>query len=503
MKQLIPLIKLADVNSLIGTYMREDNRVVIFTGPEKEGLKKVTEQQVIDALKTDTNTLTPYKDEHVVLSLIRNDVRAGTIVKRENNSKIGTKTLILSNGVKVTYKNTDFKNDEILFEAISFGGSNMYSDADMKKVQFANGPLTEAGFSGLQVSNINKFMTGKIARVKPYIGITSEGLKGNATPKDLEYLFQMTYAYFTDLNFDKSAFEGYKQKQEAVFSNMVSQPNFYFQQEFYTYLNTNNPRFNGLIPTAKTWQETDYSLSYQKYKERFANAADFEFYFVGNIDDSAIESYATKYLASLPASENREKPVDLGYRMLAGDLKKVVNKGSDPKSNVLIMYYGEVQYSDKDALTMHALGEIVTIKLTEQLREIESGVYGVSAKGSLNKIPNGSYSFTIGFPCGPDNAEKLKGSALQVLQKIIDNGPDEKDLAKFKEGELSDYKNNIKENSYWLSNFIRSYTNGNSPEDVLNYETFVNALNAKDIQNIARKYLNKDKAIGILMPEKK
>ena len=503
MKQLIPLIKLADVNSLIGTYMREDNRVVIFTGPEKEGLKKVTEQQVIDALKTDTNTLTPYKDEHVVLSLIRNDVRAGTIVKRENNSKIGTKTLILSNGVKVTYKNTDFKNDEILFEAISFGGSNMYSDADMKKVQFANGALTEAGFSGLQLNSINKFMTGKIARVKPYIGITAEGLKGNATPKDLESLFQMTYAYFTNLNFDQSAFEGYKQKQEAFFSNMLSQPNFYFQQEFYTYLNTNNPRFNGLIPTAKTWQETDYSLAYKKYKERFANAADFEFYFVGNIDDNTIESYATKYLASLPASENREKALDLGYRMLAGDLKKVVNKGIDPKSNVLIMYYGDAQYSDKDALTMQALGEIVTIKLTEQLREIESGVYAVSAKGALNKVPNSSYSFTIGFPCGPDNAEKLKGSALQVLQKIIDNGPDEKDLAKFKEGELSDYKNNIKENSYWLSNFIRSYTNGNSPEDVLNYETFVNALNAKDIQNIARKYLNKDKAIGILMPEKK
>ncbi len=503
MKELIPLIELKDVNSLITDYLKEDNRVVILTGPEKEGLKKVTEHQVRDVLKMDTNAISPYKEEDAAVSLIRNDVKAGTIVKHETNSKIGTKTLILSNGVKVTYKNTDFKNDEILFEAISFGGSNMYSDADMKKVQFANGALTEAGFSGLQLNSINKFMTGKIARVKPYIGITAEGLKGNATPKDLESLFQMTYAYFTNLNFDQSAFEGYKQKQEAFFSNMLSQPNFYFQQEFYTYLNTNNPRFNGLIPTAKTWQETDYSLAYKKYKERFANAADFEFYFVGNIDDNTIESYATKYLASLPASENREKALDLGYRMLAGDLKKVVNKGIDPKSNVLIMYYGDAQYSDKDALTMQALGEIVTIKLTEQLREIESGVYAVSAKGALNKVPNSSYSFTIGFPCGPDNAEKLTASALEELQKIIDNGPDEKDLAKFKEGELSDFKNSIKENSYWLSNFTRSYINGSSPEDVLDYETFVNAIAAKDIQNIAKKYLTKDKAIGILMPEKK
>ena len=503
MKQLMPLIDLKDVNSLIKDYVKEDNRVVILTGPEKEGLKKVTEQQVLEALKINTNDITPYKDVAVAASLIRNEVKPGTIVKRESNPKIGTKTLVLSNGVKVVYKNTDFKNDEVLFEAISFGGSNLYSNADMKKVQFANGALTEAGFSGLKLNDINKFMTGKIARVNPYIGVTTEGLRGNATPKDLEYLFQMTYAYFTDLNMDVTAFEGYKQKQAAFFDNMASQPGFYFQQEFYTYLNKENPRFNGLIPNEKTWGETDYTLAYNKYKERFANASDFEFYFVGNIDDTAMEGFAVKYLASLPASDKKEKAVDLGYRMLKGDLKKVVNKGADPKSTVTIMYYGDATYSPKDAMTMQALGEVLTIKLIEQLRENESGVYGVSARGSLNKIPNGSYSFTIGFPCGPDNAEKLTASALKELQNIIDNGPDEKDVAKFKEGELADFRKDSKENRYWLSNFTRSYINGNSPEEVLKFEESVNAVNAKDIQNIAKKYLTKDKVIGMLMPEKK
>ena len=503
MKQLMPLIDLKDVNSLIKDYVKEDNRVIILTGPEKEGLKKVTEQQVLDALKINTDDIKPYEDAAVATSLIRNEVKPGTIVSRESNAKIGTKTLMLSNAVKVTYKNTDFKNDEVLFEAVSLGGTNLYSNEDMKKVQFANGALAEAGFSGLKLNDINKFMTGKIARVNPYIGGTTEGLRGNATPKDLEYLFQMTHAYFTDLNMDVTAFEGYKQKQSAFFNNMASQPSFYFQQEFYTYLNKENPRFNGLIPSEKTWGETDYALAYKKYKERFANAADFEFYFVGNIDDKTMEAYSVKYLASLPATDKKEKAVDLGYRMLKGDLKKVVNKGTDPKSNVTIMYYGDAKYSAKDAMSMQALGEVLTIKLIEQLRENESGVYGVSARGSINKVPNGSYSFTIGFPCGPDNAEKLTASALKELQNIIDKGPDEKDVAKFKEGELADFRKDSKENRYWLSNFTRSYTNGSSAEEVLKFEETVNAVTAKDIQDIAKKYLTKDKVIGMLMPEKK
>ncbi|MCZ8229638.1 M16 family metallopeptidase [Flavobacterium sp.] len=503
MKKILPTIALADVNGFIKNYIKEDNRVVVFTGPQKDNLKKVTEQEVLETLKVNETDLKPYEDKAVATSLLRKEAKAGTVVKREANATLGTKTLVLSNGVKVVYKTTDFKNDEVLFEAVSLGGSNLYSNEEMKKVQFANGALAEAGFSGLKLNDINKFMTGKIARVNPYIGQTTEGLRGNTTPKDLEYLFQMVHAYFTDLNFDPEAFEGFKQKQASFFKNMASQPQYYFQQEFYTYLNKENPRFNGIMPTDKSWADTDYKLAYDKYKERFANAADFEFFFVGNVDDKTIEAFATKYLASLPTTAAKEKTVDLGYRMLKGDLKKVVNKGTDPKSNVNIMFYGEAKYSPKEALAIEALGEVLTIKLIEQLRESESGVYGVSARGSMNKVPYGSYNFTINFPCGPDNAEKLTASALNELQKIITNGPEEKDVAKYKEGELADYRKDSKENRFWLTNFTRSFLYGSNPENALKYEAEVNAITAKDIQEVAKKYLTKDKVIGMLMPESK
>jgi len=499
--KILPTIDLASVNGLINGYIKEDNRVVILTGPEKEGLKLPTEQEVLDALKVDVKSITPYKDTEIAASLLRKTVKAGKVVKREKDAKMGTTTLTLSNGAKVTYKKTDFKNDEILMSGVSFGGTNLYATDELQQTQFANGALTEAGFSGLKVNDINKFMNGKIANVSPYIGSTSEGFNGSTTPKDFEYLFQMLHAYFTDLNLDKDAFEGYKQKQSAFFKNMASTPNFYFQQEFYGFLMKDNPRFFGLIPDDKAWEKTNYELAHQKYKERFANAGDFEFFFVGNIDDAKIEEFAAKYIASLPSAKTREKAVDLGYRMLKGDLKKVVHKGSDPKSNVTIMFYGDTPYSAQEALAMSALGEVLTIKLIEELRENESGVYGVNARGSMSKVPYGSYSFTISFPCGPENAEKLTESALRELKKIIDNGPMPADLAKFKEGELADYKKDSKENRYWLSALTRSYTNGTAAAEVLKTEERIKALTEKDLQQVAAKYLSKDKVIGILMPE--
>lgn len=502
--KLLKTIDLTNTNLLMKDYVKEENRVVIITAPEKEGLKKVTEQEILNTFKINQEEITPYVEKRVFSSLLRNEVVSGTILKKENNVKMGTTTLFLSNGAKVVYKKTDFKKDEITMEGISFGGTNLYSDDEIRKTQLANLGMTQAGFSGMNLNEISQFMAGKFANVNPYVNDVTEGIKGNTTSDNFKYLFQIIHAYFTDLNYDPAAFDGFKQKMESYLKNISSNPNAYFEQEYLSFINKNNPRYLG-IPNEATWRQTDYKLAYDKYKERFANAADFEFYFVGTIDDKAIEKFSCKYLASLPSNINkREKPIDTKYKWITGDLKKVVNKGLDSKSIVTINYYGDTKYSNKEALALKALGEILIIKLTEELRENESAVYsGIIAQGIINKIPAGKYNFEISFPCGSENVEKLTAAALNELQKIIDNGPIEKDLKKIKEAELLEYKKNSKENWFWLNNFTNSFVNGQSAEEIFKTEEKINKITAKDIQKVARKYLTKDKTIAILMPEAK
>ncbi len=501
LQKLLPLITVNDFSSFIKEYVKDDNRVVILTGPKKENNASITEKQVLETLAVNYDEITPYLDEPTPSSLLRAEVKPGSITKKESNEKLGTTTLFLSNGAKVTYKKTDFKNDEIVMSATSFGGSNYYTNEEDKKTTWAIGGLTEAGFSGLKKNAINKFMTGKIAYLYPYVSNSTEGFGGNCAPKDLEYLFQMIFAYCTDINLDKEAFEGYKQKQMAFYENMAKSPNFAFQQEFYGFLLKENPRFYGIIPTKESWNYTDYELAHKKFKERFSNLGDFEFFFAGNIDEASFETFCAKYIASLLSTGIKEKPIDLGFRYPKGDFKKVVRKGNDPKSNVVIEYFGETVYNEKEALAFHALGEVLEIKLTEQLRENESGVYGISAYGDISKIPYCSYNFSISFPCGPKNTEKLITSALREVEKIIKNGPEEKDITKFKEAALLERKEQLKTNSFWTETFSSLYSEGMDPEMILTYENRINGVTAKDIQEVAKKYLTKDKIIGVLLPE--
>lgn len=502
-KETLPKIKLEDINQMIDNYIRKDSRVIVFTGPEYEDeSQKPSENQILNIVDKPFENIEPYQEDELTESLIRKTLQPGKVTQESFNDELETTTLVLSNGAKVTYKKTDFKEDEILFEAVSYGGTNLLDTDTYHKVRWAMNGLSEAGYSGLNKNEISKFMSDKIARLNFSVSNTTERFRGQAAPKDLEYLMQMLQAHFTDLNYNKEAFEGYKSKQKAFMGNMLASPNFYFLDKTFGFLNEGNPRWSGIIPDDKAWENTDYDLAYKVYKERFSNAADFHFYFVGNIDDEQFKSLAKQYIAALPSEPNKSEEItDLGFRQKQGDFKKVFYKGNDPKSNVRIRFYGETEYNAKEATALDALGEILTIKLIENLREDESGVYGVGANGSMSKLPYARYNLSIQFPCGPENAESLTQAALNELQKIIDNGPTEKDLNKYKKAQKVDYDENMKKNNYWLGQLTSSYYNQRNPERMLQTMDRVNAVSAKDVQKVAKKYASGDKYIAMLMPE--
>ena len=500
----LPNVKLNEVNSLIADFLHDDNRLVVLTGPKKEGLKKVTEQEVVDLLDAvKKSNITDYEDELVRTELMTAKPKKGSITNVDvNNHELlnETVTITLSNGAKVIYKKTDFKNDEILLDAFSYGGTSLYSDEEFLQVTNANGGLTEAGIDGLSRNDISKIMSGKIASVRPFIGTYNEGLRGSASPKDLELMFQMIHLYFTKLDKDDEAFASFISKQKAFLGNLQSNPNTYFSIALGKYLNEGNPRYTG-FPSPEDLDKANYDLAYKKYKERFANAGDFNFYFVGNIDQNKLGELAETYIASLPGSPERETYKVPTFRPKSGADELIVKKGTEPKSQVNLIYRGETTYDAKEARAMRALGEILSIKLIEKLREEEGGVYGAGARGSISKIPYGRYNFSISFPCAPENAEKLATVAVAELQKIIDNGPEAGDLDKVKKAQLLSRKDQLEQNRFWLSTIRNTDYNKGDINDVLKFEDNVNALTTQDIHNVAKKYLTKGLLRAMLMPE--
>lgn len=501
-KAMMPMLPIQAVNQVFKQLVFDDNRAYIITGPDKKDIKQPSKDGILamadDVSKRD---IKPYEQSEQIKQLIANMPVAGTIVSETKNDALGTTTLTLSNGAKVTFKNTDFKDDEILFRAVSKGGSSLLNDDDYNKTKWAFRMLDQAGVNNFEKSQLTQYLSDKIVRVSLGINSTSESVRGNSSKKDLKTMFELIYSKFTNLNFDQEVYDAEVKKQNAFMGNLLSQPQFYFSSEVAKFKNKGNPRFTGIIPFEEDWKNTDFKVAYDVYKQKFADADDFHFFFVGNIEEASFKEYVKTYIASLSSTKESENWKDNGFRPLSGDFEKIVKKGKDPKSMVQISFSGETKYDTKEDLAMQALGKILTIKLVEQLREEEGGVYGAGASGRLNKFPYENYSFSIRFPCGPENVDKLVASSLNELDKIIKSGPEEKDLNKYKEGELNDYRDNLKKNSFWITHLTGTYMGRNSANSILEFESKLKTLTAEEVQKVAKKYCSKNKLVAKLYPE--
>ncbi len=497
-------ISLLDVNDLITNYIHDDNRVVIFTGPDGENLPTITEKDVLKVLaEVKKMEIFPYEDVAVASSLITKAPKSGSVVKTEKLEKIGVTKLLLSNGVTVYYKKTDFNDNEILMRAYSPGGSSLIlSHTDYNNTKLAMGGLLEAGLNGFSKNDMSKIMTGKEVSASTFVNGTYEGLQGSAVNKDFEEMFQLIYLNFTALNKNKEAYQSYVDKQTAFLGNMLNTPQYWYMNEKAKVTQKNNPRFTTAIPTPEEFETQNYDLAYQLYTQRFADASDFTFLFVGSFDEAKLVDYANTYLASLPSKNTKEVWVDHAFENLRGEQEFVFKKGEDPKSSVEISYRTEAAYNAKEAYYLKCAGEVLTIKLVENLREGESGVYGVGARGSASQWPKGVYFFSISFPCGPENVEKLKSAALAEVNNLLLNGPSEKDLAKVKEAQKLELKENMKQNRFWINTLNTMLYNGVDFNQILQMEAEIDALTAENIKAAANKYIANDRIITVLMPEK-
>lgn len=500
--KVLPVIKLEEVNSLAEKWVKNTNRVVVVTGPDKEGVVMPTENEILNILQNATLAeIDPYEDNLAASELMDSKPSPGKIIEKTINQNLGLTTLTLNNGIKVVLKPTDFKNDEILMSAYSLGGHSIYPDEDYFSASYASQIISQSGVKSFSPTDLQKLFAGKTVRVSPFIGTLREGFSGSASPKDLETMFQLVYLYFTDPKHDETAFQSYKTRNSMIFQNIMSNPQYYFQDQLGRIMSQDHLRGGG-FPTPEDMDKINFERAYEIYQERFANAGDFYFFFVGNFNVDEISPLLTTYLGSLPDINRKETWKDLGIRPPKGKVEKTIHKGSDQQSLVSITYTGKFDYKKSNNYYLTSLGELLTNRLIDIIREEKSGVYTVRARGRGNLYPEPGFNFSISFPCGPENVEELVAATMEEIKNIQENGVTRKDLDEIKEAQRIDRAENLKKNRYWLNQLNNAYYLGADLEKFYEYEDMIEKLTVKDIKEAANKYLSGENQVKVvLMPE--
>ena len=504
-KQLLQMIPNQVYNQTMAQIITDENLVVIYNGPQKEGLVNPTEAQLLEVInKVKASEIAANAEEQIASEFVDPAKLKGAKVKKTAKLIKGITEWTLANGVKVAWLPTDYKKDQVLIRLVKDGGSSLIPTEDL--VSFEDNILSlwvsNAGVSKYPSSTVSKMLAGKQLSVTPYLETMTHGISGSCQPKDLETALQLFYLYFTDMRFDPDEFNVGKQQIAAVLPNLIQTPNFKFQQEMQRTVSGGNPRT--VILDEKVLEEANLATIERNYRKLFKDAAGVVVYITGNVDEATLKPLVEKYFGSLPKGKKALNWVDDGQRIPAGNIVNEFKVDMQtPKTTVFQLYSSyDVKYSVAEKVNLTAAEYILDMIYTETLREEEGGTYGAQAATATNKYPVDRAMVQVYFDTNPSSADKLRALATAGLNKLATEGPTAEQMTRVTEN----FKKNIPErritNNYWMDVINHWYRFGNADYDA-EYEAAVNALSADGIRDAVAKIMNSGNVIEVVMsPDK-
>jgi len=400
----------------------------------------------------------------------------------------------------VIVKPTDYEIDNVSISGLSPGGEAMVADKDYPNARWADDIVDLGGVGELDTESLQKVLAGKQVRVSTNVGETTESINGSGSARDIETLMQLMYLRMTSPRKDPQMFGVWKANYSEQITNALRSPEFRYGRESTTALYKGNLRRKP--PEPADIQKIDADKAMDFYKARFSDASDFTFVIVGAVKLDQLRPLVETYLGSLPGKGRKEKEKDLKIRKVGGVVKKEFKLGTEPKASVQLDFHGDEKWSrDKDR-DMFILGQVLSIKLRETLREDMGGVYGVGAFGSIKRAPFQERSFMVRFGCDPTRVDELVKAVFDTAAKLKKEDVDADTLERVKATFLRTRETELRQNRFWLGWLGNAYRYGDDPTIVLDTAAVTARMTPANVKAAANRYLDpKQYYQAVMLPE--
>lgn len=492
-REFVPEITLDEVNAVVKEWITDENFIYILTAPEKEGYNVPTKDVILKVVADSKKEKTePWVDTFKDEPLFTKEVKKVSPIELKKNDVLGYTEYILPNGVRFVVKKTNYKEDQIVMRSYANGGTSLYNDREFYMATNAAGLVANAGIGNFSRNQLSKKLQGKSVSVSPSISNNSQGFSGNCSPKDLETMLQLVDLYYEAPRKDKESFDRDIDNLRTQLRMVAAQPQAKFQKEFFEMMYDHNPRAI-ILPSEENINSLDFDRTYEIFRERFADASDQIFFFVGNVSDENIQTIAN-YLNILPTNgkQKNEPRIDKSMKIIPGVNHSLTLAGTDKQGMVFVMGETEGFHGDlRERIAVDALGEALQIRTTEVIREKMGETYSPYGTADYEIEFNGSVSWMFVLQCAPENCESVENAAIKLIKEFIKKGCDKETLNKVKLQMIKEHETRMQENSYWMGQIYGSYYyNEDRDASVTDYERLVNSLTVKDIKRIAKTYFD-------------
>ena len=497
MQQIAPNIPVEAINALVQQQLIPDNnRVVFIAVPESAVDKCPTKEQVLNMLNGMSQLQVEAYVDNVSDEPLVSDIPATGKIVKEETGMYGSTKLTLNNGVQVYIKKTDFKEDEIRMRAVSPGGTTQFDDKDKLEMEVLDDLGSIGGLGNFSQTELTKQLAGKKVTLSASVTSQRETLGGNSSPKDFETMLQLVYLRFQQPRMDADAFESYKTRMKAQLENAKANPLSTINDTISIAMFGHHPRIVMMQP--EMVDQINYQRGLDMFADRFADASDFTFFFVGNIDVDAMKPLIAQYLGALPDKQRKEAAIDRKLDILPGTrVKEYAKEMQTPMATTIMVYSGKESYNLRNNVLMDFLTQALDMVFTDEVREKEGGTYGVNSYGSLNKYPHEEAMMQIVYQTDPTKKEKLNTLIDELVKKMAAEGPTAEQMQKVRDSMVKQYNDNQKENSYWISSLDEYYYTG--IDFNADYLSIVNSVTAADVKAFATDLIQQGNKVTVVL----
>ncbi|WP_300622074.1 pitrilysin family protein [uncultured Fusobacterium sp.] len=487
---LIKNITTKDLNKRIKKIYKENSLYFLTTSTSQN---KINEKQLEELIKESkkSNKIIDFSIKPVILTPLKTSLGSFT---KETDGKY-----LLSNGIKVFSKKTDFDKDKIYIKLFKKEGSSSNDYTTFINSTIAPTIIEQSGVGNLKPTDIDTFMKGKNFSISSYISDYEQGFIISTDRKNLELALEYMNYLIYEPKVDKIIYENTISDLRESLNNRNNSPQIVYRDKIREIYSGKNNRKLPLSEKDLTLISPEKVLNI--YKEKFSNFSEYNLIVVGSFNEEELEKNLKTYVASLPSENSKTIITPLDLKTPKNIVKEKVIKGVDKKATVTLIFPYNFKYGYEEKTLYNSFSQILNIALIEDIREKIGGVYSISSRTSLSPNNYGEDKMVISYSCDISRVDEIEKAVLQSLESLLYKDIDkEKINSVVKNYELS-YNTEMKENSFWFNYLYQKIT-------VPNYklatpEEYKELVTKENIWKVNRKAINLKNYISVtLIPEK-
>lgn len=421
---------------------------------------------------------------------------AGTVAERREIAEVGATVVTFANGVRLTVKPTDFRDEQILV-SVSTGIGEQGLPTDRATPQsLAPFFVASGGLGRLTFDEMNRVLNGHVYSAGFSVGDDAYSFSGATRPADLGLEMQVLTAYLTDPGLRAAPFEQIKGLFPQIIAQQMATPGGAFGVQASGLLASGDKRQS--LPTAEevaSWTIADARAGITEG----LSTGPIDVVVVGDVTvDDAIAAVAPTF-GALPRRGPNAQPApgatELRFPAGTAEPVRLTHNGPAEQTLAYIAWPTTDAVDDRtEARRISMMTEVLKLRVLEVIREQQALAYSPGTGGSASDTYRGYGSVSIRAEIAADKVDPFYAAVASIVASLKEAPPSEDELNRARLPVIESLRRAQAGNEYWMGQLADVAEKPSDLEQTLTHISDLEAVTPADIQALARQYLRDDTA---------